>query len=581
MAAIGNQTQAVESCPNNSDQPHNECKTLTPKISVYEQSREDRIKANLQRMQQLGLKDLSNSLLNSTSRPSSRRGRPRVATKSPVTPLSSPLPPSSALRRSSRLQNTTPVSYSEVTLSKKDELLEDLELKLSKSEVYTEEHEKLLGDTQRSWTLFVDGYGNDGKRIYDSFKGKTCHQCRQKTLGHRTHCSKCNMIQGQFCGDCLYMRYGEHVLEANENPNWVCPVCRGICNCSLCRQAKGWAPTGPFYKKITKMGYKSVAHYLIQTRRAQTNIEKSPDNTDRASAKRSLSFPAPELPSEESPEDDDNQLVTSNPQSGEDGLNSEKKEYNAYPESNALLFSKNETVFGKGEPTEINLDVHGKLGFSELDSGDKIDDGKELDFTNKEPGGRSVISENITEKGMSHDEIMGVNGEVLDGAGKNVDEGCTASESSPKRMKRPAFAMELDFTNKEPGGRSVISENITEKGMSHDEIMGVNGEVLDGVGKNVDEGCTASESSPKLMKRPASAMENGPDSNAARLKQSGEPGDDHDEQQGLPGADDSVSYDTAEKTSSWKKSKTNTKHCTSGTNMDCIARRLRPRNKAL
>lgn len=45
-------------------------------------------------------------------------------------------------------------------------------------------------------------------------------------------------------------RYGEHVLEANENPTWVCPVCRGICNCSLCRKAKGWMPTGQIYKKV-------------------------------------------------------------------------------------------------------------------------------------------------------------------------------------------------------------------------------------------------------------------------------------------------------------------------------------------
>ncbi|KAL4352432.1 hypothetical protein GQ457_06G040090 [Hibiscus cannabinus] len=490
MAAMGNESQALHT--NHLPQPHDDCKTLTPKISPYEQSREERIKANLQRMQQLGLKDLSNSLLHSSSRLSSRRGRPPVGSRPPATPLSSPLPPpSSALRRSSRLQNTTPVTYSEAVLSKKDEILEDVELKLSKTEVYTEEHEKLLGDTQRSWTLFVDGYGNDGRRIYDSFKGKTCHQCRQKTLGHRTHCVKCNMVQGQFCGDCLYMRYGEHVLEANENPNWICPVCRGICNCSLCRQAKGWAPTGPLYKKITKLGFKSVAHYLFQTRRAQTNTEKSPDNTDRASAKRSLSFPAPELPSEESPEADDNQLVTSKPQTGEDGLNSEKKENN------------------EKEPTEINLDVHGQPGFSELDSGDKIDDGKELDFTNKEPGGRSVTSENIPEKGTSHDEIMGVNGEVLDGAGENVDEGCTASESSQKRMKRPASAMEIV-----------------------------------------------------------------PDSNAASPKQSRELGNDHD------GANGSVSDETAENTSSRKKSKTNMKQCTSGTNMDCIARRLRPRNKA-
>lgn len=47
-------------------------------------------------------------------------------------------------------------------------------------EIYTEEHEKLLGNTERSWTLFVDGYDKDGKRIYDPLKGKTCHQCRYK-----------------------------------------------------------------------------------------------------------------------------------------------------------------------------------------------------------------------------------------------------------------------------------------------------------------------------------------------------------------------------------------------------------------
>lgn len=44
--------------------------------------------------------------------------------------------------------------------------------------MYTEEHEELLGSTERSWELFVDGCGKDGKRIYDSFQGKTCHQCR-------------------------------------------------------------------------------------------------------------------------------------------------------------------------------------------------------------------------------------------------------------------------------------------------------------------------------------------------------------------------------------------------------------------
>ncbi|RVW57629.1 hypothetical protein CK203_095990 [Vitis vinifera] len=99
-------------------------------------------------------------------------------------------------------------------------------------------------------------------------------------------------------------RYGEHVLESNENPNWICPVCRGICNCSLCRTAKGWPPTGPLYKKITKLGFRSVAHYLIQTRRSQTNIEK-----DQGS-QRSLPFPDMSLPpeSKESPEVNDDHI---------------------------------------------------------------------------------------------------------------------------------------------------------------------------------------------------------------------------------------------------------------------------------
>lgn len=78
-----------------------------------------------------------------------------------------------------RLQNATPVSYSEVHLSNSlDDENHLLREEGSKPEIYTEEHEKLLGSTDLSWTFFVDGYGKDGKRIYDPVKGKTCHQCR-------------------------------------------------------------------------------------------------------------------------------------------------------------------------------------------------------------------------------------------------------------------------------------------------------------------------------------------------------------------------------------------------------------------
>lgn len=75
----------------------------------------------------------------------------------------------------------TPVSYSEEPILKRKRSSEDEGIFLKegpKPEFYTEEHEELLGSTERSWELFVDGCGNDGKRIYDSIKGKTCHQCR-------------------------------------------------------------------------------------------------------------------------------------------------------------------------------------------------------------------------------------------------------------------------------------------------------------------------------------------------------------------------------------------------------------------
>ncbi|KAG8384466.1 hypothetical protein BUALT_Bualt04G0120700 [Buddleja alternifolia] len=259
--------------------------------SEYEQSREERIKENRERMQKLGIVDLSLKL-NAALKPTPKRRAFHRKTPPPQT--DTPLPTTGPIRRSSRLQNSTPVSYCEVVhVAKKDKSLNEDDLlreEGSRPEVYTEEHEKLLGSTEMGWTLFVDGCGKDGKRIYDPVKGKTCHQCRQKTLGHRTHCCECNMVQGQFCGDCLYMRYGENVLEANANPNWICPVCRGICNCSLCRQAKGWPPTGALYRKISRLGYKSVAHYLIQTRRSNTESDKDIGTNAPISVKRSLPF---------------------------------------------------------------------------------------------------------------------------------------------------------------------------------------------------------------------------------------------------------------------------------------------------
>lgn len=64
----------------------------------------------------------------------------------------------------------------------------------------------------------------------------------------------CCAKRGMFLKSMFVSRYGEHVLEALENPDWTCPVCRGICNCSLCRKRKGWLPTGNAYKKVNNFG---------------------------------------------------------------------------------------------------------------------------------------------------------------------------------------------------------------------------------------------------------------------------------------------------------------------------------------
>ncbi|KAL9245757.1 hypothetical protein vseg_019373 [Gypsophila vaccaria] len=292
--AITSSTPLPPSTPNPADQSANESIKDVTGVSDYELTREQRIKENRERLMKLGIVDLSIQLKSVSSTP---RRTPKYERK---TPLKTPLVSSEPRRRSSRLQNAPPVTYVEAKEEKPRRSMDIVLEEGAKPEVYTEEHEKLLGSTEMPWTFFVDGYTADGTRIYDSVQGKTCHQCRQKTMGQRTRCCKCNLVQGQFCGDCLYMRYGEHVVEANQNPNWICPPCRGICNCSLCRQAKGWAPTGTLYKRISKLGYKSVAHYLIQTRRAPP-ADTVPDT--QQSAKRSLPFEGMEVHGEDCSED--------------------------------------------------------------------------------------------------------------------------------------------------------------------------------------------------------------------------------------------------------------------------------------
>ncbi|XP_046488936.1 cell division cycle-associated protein 7 [Neodiprion pinetum] len=101
-------------------------------------------------------------------------------------------------------------------------------------------------------------------KTYCKVNGTSCHQCRQKTLDTKTVCrsGECIGVRGQFCGPCLRGRYGEDAAVALKDPNWVCPPCRGLCNCSICRTRNGQRPTGILAPVVQEEGFSSVMDYL-------------------------------------------------------------------------------------------------------------------------------------------------------------------------------------------------------------------------------------------------------------------------------------------------------------------------------
>ncbi|XP_037549326.1 cell division cycle-associated 7-like protein [Nematolebias whitei] len=101
-------------------------------------------------------------------------------------------------------------------------------------------------------------------KIWDKENGSSCHQCRQKTLDTKTVCRSgfCVGVKGQFCGPCLKNRYGEDVHTVLLDPTWSCPICRGMCNCSLCRKKEGRCATGILVGLARYKGHDNVHEYL-------------------------------------------------------------------------------------------------------------------------------------------------------------------------------------------------------------------------------------------------------------------------------------------------------------------------------
>uniref|UniRef100_A0A166IBZ4 Zinc-finger domain-containing protein n=1 Tax=Daucus carota subsp. sativus TaxID=79200 RepID=A0A166IBZ4_DAUCS len=195
-------------------------------MTEYEKKRQQRIKENKERLEKMGILDLAKNL-----KPAPKPN------KKPLKPAAAPADLTST-RRSSRLTGAERVDYSEKSLKGADYVLipapererrgslrgpgsrkgrkhsEDEEICIKESsipEVYTEEHGRLLGDCKMVWILDVDGYDEDGHRIYDQYEGKHCHQC-SSLFCYQTKMQCCHL------------------------------------------------------DNVKKQGFKSVAHYLIETR---------------------------------------------------------------------------------------------------------------------------------------------------------------------------------------------------------------------------------------------------------------------------------------------------------------------------
>ena len=79
-------------------------------------------------------------------------------------------------------------------------------------------------------------------------------------MGRKTECS-CGRGTGFWCGSCLNTRMGQNIDEVFRMPDWRCPSCLQICNCSgrTCdRHNAGLGCTRILSAEAREQGYKSV-----------------------------------------------------------------------------------------------------------------------------------------------------------------------------------------------------------------------------------------------------------------------------------------------------------------------------------
>ncbi|KAL3818498.1 hypothetical protein ACJIZ3_004403 [Penstemon smallii] len=245
--------------------------------SDYEELRKARISENQARLASLGLQKTISELRSLTSSPKSDKTHVRKYCKADYS--------STPLRRSSRLIGKPPSSQGELSYLEYSDGGEN-----GKENGVLVRGKRFLRRRQISPETLARRCQSKGRgSLYDPVYGICCHFCRQKKLcGEedckrcsnldmdqpcvgKTDCSICHSSNGILCRACLKVRYGEEMEEVRANKEWICPHCmedKGInpywiCNSSLCLKKRKMVPTGIAIFRAREMGFKSVAHQLM------------------------------------------------------------------------------------------------------------------------------------------------------------------------------------------------------------------------------------------------------------------------------------------------------------------------------
>lgn len=275
----------------------------------YENIRHARILENQARLKTLGLQETISELRSIV--PSAKPSKSHVSKKwtKKVYDMSSlrrsrrltkiapeVIPKPTSLRRSSRLRGTTcqPISGEVRDVVKDSPRTVGEKIRPANMPLVEVKGSELQLSPEAS-ALRCSSKGRGG--VYNPVFGICCHFCRQKKLcGEedckrcsnfdvdepcigKTDCSVCHSSNGVLCRACLKVRYGEEMDEVRENKDWMCPHCveekgakpHWICNSSFCLKKRKMAPTGIAIYRAQELGYKSVAHLLMDELRGAIN----------------------------------------------------------------------------------------------------------------------------------------------------------------------------------------------------------------------------------------------------------------------------------------------------------------------